>query len=252
MPNGRSNPEMIGTVRRSKATPRKRATDVFNPVKKTDEEPSTTTLAKTDESAKQKELAIEATALPANASSSSPYKLEQTTSESAVPVHSKIPNFRSLVSGLATGNEDPTAIPGTSARGGVRFGGGTGKRAQNVRVKVPGYGTQSQDAKEQNEAQKPSELTQHAIAKDAAEARQKHHRIICRNQDRTVNEYKHCDCVLCQNRNRSVWLRVKTKLVGLPHEIQSRIKTALEGRFSNVDDIIPSPGKGGYRAFVVR
>lgn len=74
----------------------------------------------------------------------------------------------------------------------------------------------------------------------------------CRNNNATGSfMYRPCACLLCSQRNRSVWVVVNERPDTPVTDVQSRLKYGLGGRFGDVDGVFPIQCHDGV-AFIVR
>ncbi|KAK2597318.1 hypothetical protein QQS21_006092 [Conoideocrella luteorostrata] len=72
----------------------------------------------------------------------------------------------------------------------------------------------------------------------------------CNNKQTLPYEYNECGCGECANRNRSIWVRVKTDETD-SKDLQTRLKFGLGARFGDVEEVYPVPHKYG-NAFIMR
>lgn len=73
----------------------------------------------------------------------------------------------------------------------------------------------------------------------------------CRNPASSSMEYCHCTCDQCNERNRSVWVRVSPEAFVSTAEVLSFLKFGLSTRFGNVEEAFPAASMK-RDAFIVR
>ncbi|KAK5991059.1 hypothetical protein PT974_09335 [Cladobotryum mycophilum] len=78
------------------------------------------------------------------------------------------------------------------------------------------------------------------------------HQNVCRNPMSAQFEYVPCSCSQCNERNRSIWVRVESEIPQRKvREIQTRLKFGLGNRFGGVQEVCQVASTSG-NAFVVR